>query len=126
MTATTADSEFVASVQARQRSLLHAAVLMTGDRHAAEDLLQEALIKLAQRWDKVSRGAETAYVRRTMYHDFVSRWRKFGRERPSANLALVGAPANAHGGPAHDPIGEWEAGPRCGRRCWSCRQSNAP
>lgn len=103
----TVDPEFAAFVRGRQQSLLYGAILMTGDRQTAEDLLQEALIKLAERWDKVGRGAETAYVRRTMYHDSISRWRKYGREHAHAD------PAEAAGAVAqlsHDPIGQWEAG----------------
>lgn len=66
-----AQHEFTEFVRARQQALLHAATLMTGDAHTAQDLVQEALIKLADRWDSVNRGAEYAYVRRTMCRDSV-------------------------------------------------------
>ena len=55
---TDGEREFAAFVRARQQSLLHAAILLVGDVSAAQDLVQEALIKLAERWEKVERGAD--------------------------------------------------------------------
>lgn len=101
------EAEFTAFVAARQQQLLHAAVLMAGDFHAAQDLLQEALVKLADRWESVSRGAEYSWVRRTLYRDSVSRWRRTRRER------LHAAPEEALGRVAdvsYDPLGQWAAG----------------
>ncbi len=40
--------EFDAFVRERWSSLLRSAVLLTGDRHSAEDLAQEALARAAQ------------------------------------------------------------------------------
>jgi RNA polymerase sigma-70 factor (sigma-E family) len=72
---------FVAFVTARQRALLRAATLVSGDAHLAEDLVQEALVKLAVRWDRVGPGEPEAYVRRVLYRDLVSWRRRFRRER---------------------------------------------
>lgn len=80
--ATTVDEDFVAFVRSRQRGLLRAAYLACGDAQHAEDLVQEALAKLASRWESVRHGAPDAYVRRIIYRDAVSRWRKWGREVP--------------------------------------------
>lgn len=79
MTATV-DEDFVAFVRARQHTLLRAAYLVCGDYHQAQDLLQDAFAKLASRWEHVKHGAPDAYVRRILYRDSVSRWRKWGRE----------------------------------------------
>jgi RNA polymerase sigma-70 factor (sigma-E family) len=70
------DPEFAAYVRGRQAHLLRIAVLMCGDVQQAEDLLQEALIKLARRWDAVGRERPDAYVRRILYNDNISRWRR--------------------------------------------------
>jgi RNA polymerase sigma-70 factor (sigma-E family) len=60
----------------RQDRLLRAAYLMTGDRQLAEDLVQEAFIKVAMRWKKIGRENPDGYVRRVLYHDSVSWWRR--------------------------------------------------
>lgn len=78
--------EYVAFVTRRQHALLRAAYLMTGDVALAEDLLQNALVKLAMRWAKVCDEHPEAYVRTILYRDSVSWWRRHRRER------LVGEP----------------------------------
>ncbi|MZD06970.1 SigE family RNA polymerase sigma factor [Streptomyces sp. SID5785] len=63
--------EFVAN---RSSALLRTAVLLSGgDRHAGEDLLQNALIKVAGRWNRVE--DPEAYVRQVLYRQQISRWR---------------------------------------------------
>jgi RNA polymerase sigma-70 factor (sigma-E family) len=75
-----ADPEFVAYVRARQHRLLRAAYLVCGDVHLAEDLLQEAFVKLALRWDRLRDERPDAYVRTIVFRDAVSAWRKRRRE----------------------------------------------
>lgn len=80
--------EFEQFVHARSHVLLRTAFLLTGDRHLAEDLLQDALARVAQHWESVARdGNPEAYARRVLYHRAVDTWRA-RRRRP----ALVGAP----------------------------------
>ncbi|MFI6810262.1 SigE family RNA polymerase sigma factor [Streptomyces luteogriseus] len=56
--------EFDRFVAARWSALFHLARLLTGgDQHRAEDLLQEALVKLWFAWPRVSEQAPEAYVR---------------------------------------------------------------
>lgn len=62
--------------------MLRAAVLMCGNHHLAQDLLQEALAKLASRWSQVRDGSPEAYVRTILYRDAISHWRKWRREKP--------------------------------------------
>lgn len=63
--------------EARLGRLSRVAYLLTGDHHAAEDLLQSALEKVASRWKRVSAmGSPDAYVRRVLYHEHVSIWRR--------------------------------------------------
>ncbi|WP_030687177.1 SigE family RNA polymerase sigma factor [Streptomyces sp. NRRL B-1347] len=61
-------------VESRSGALLRTAVLLSGgDRHAAEDLLQNALVKVADRWSRVDEPE--AYVRQVLYRQQVGRWR---------------------------------------------------
>ncbi|WP_241901511.1 hypothetical protein [Nocardioides houyundeii] len=55
------DQEFTEWAAGCQRSLLRSAYLLTGDLHCAQDLVQEALVKVALRWP----GSGTATRRRT-------------------------------------------------------------
>ena len=70
-------------VRSRTPVLIRVAYLLSGEQHAAEDLLQTALAKTAARW-KHLRGADPEpYVRKVMYREQVSRWRKgWHREVP--------------------------------------------
>jgi RNA polymerase sigma-70 factor (sigma-E family) len=71
-----AREDFEAFVNARWVPLLRTATLLTGDPHAAEDLVQETLTRAAQRWSVVSAaGSPEAYVRRIMYTRSVDAWR---------------------------------------------------
>ena len=89
------DEEFVQYVRARQHRLLRAAWLVCGDAHQAEDLVQGTLVKLASRWDKVRGENPDAHVRRILYRDAVSAWRKTRRESLSPLPDLPRAPADA-------------------------------
>ncbi|GAA5031063.1 SigE family RNA polymerase sigma factor [Actinopolymorpha pittospori] len=73
------EAEFRQFVEARSLALLRTAYVLSGDQHHAEDLVQGALAKLAARWRKVD--DPEAYVRRVVYHDQVSWWRRRGRIR---------------------------------------------
>lgn len=68
-------ADFDAFVRERWPSLLRSAVLLTGDRHAAEDLVQEALVRAAQHWRRVDPATADAYVRRILYTRSVDAWR---------------------------------------------------
>ncbi|MEU8117930.1 SigE family RNA polymerase sigma factor [Spirillospora sp. NPDC049024] len=74
-----ARESFGAFVAARSSRLIRTAYVLTGDQHAAEDLLQNALAKTAARWRHVRDNPE-GYVRRAMYNEQATRWRRRGRE----------------------------------------------
>ena len=63
-------------VKASQHRLVRSAFLLTGDLQHAEDLVQDALVKVAVRWSRLSDENVDAYVRRVMYHDHISWWRR--------------------------------------------------
>jgi RNA polymerase sigma-70 factor (sigma-E family) len=74
------DEDFAAYVRSRQHRLLRAAYLVCGDRQTAEDLLQQAFVKLALRWETIRDEHPDAFVRRVLYRDAVSAWRSRRRE----------------------------------------------
>lgn len=76
----TSQESFLEFVRNRSTALLRTAVLLSGgDRHAGEDLLQNALIKAAGRWHRIDEPE--AYVRQILYRQQISRWRLKGRRR---------------------------------------------
>ncbi|WJV49520.1 SigE family RNA polymerase sigma factor [Streptomyces flavofungini] len=81
-------------VESRSAALLRTAVLLCGgDRHAAEDQLQTALVKVAGRWSRV--GDPEAYVRQVLYRQQVSRWRL---KWPRREVAVAEPPERADDG----------------------------
>jgi RNA polymerase sigma-70 factor (sigma-E family) len=79
------DAAFERYVALRQHALLRTAVLLTGDVHTAEDLLQTALSRLYLSWHRVHREeAMDAYVRRIMVNQHTSWWRRAWRHRETA------------------------------------------
>lgn len=71
------DPEFRDYVTARGRALLRTAYLLTGNLADAEDLLQAALAKTYEAWDRIEdRGALDGYVRRAMVNTHISWWRR--------------------------------------------------
>lgn len=70
--------EFVA---ARLSMVSRVAYLLTGNHHAAEDLVQSVLVKVARHWRRVSDASSPdAYVRRMIYHEHLSARRRGGPE----------------------------------------------
>ena len=59
--------------------LLRFAYLVLGDRHRAEEAVQEALVRACGRWRRVSAADDPrAYVRRMVVNADISWWRKSG------------------------------------------------
>ncbi|GAA0950492.1 SigE family RNA polymerase sigma factor [Virgisporangium aurantiacum] len=67
---------FAEFVHARSGVLARVAYLLTGDHQHAEDLVQTALARTAVHWPSVRAGDPVAYVRRVLYHEHISRWRR--------------------------------------------------
>lgn len=66
-------------VAMRGATLMRVAYVLTGDSHLAEDLLQVALTKVAQRWWRIrSPEKAEAYARTTLYREYVN-WRRLRR-----------------------------------------------
>jgi RNA polymerase sigma-70 factor (sigma-E family) len=73
-------AEFAEFAAGRADALIRLAYVLTGDQHAAEDLLQTALTRAAARWGRIHTSAE-AYVRQIMYREQVSWWRRRAHHR---------------------------------------------
>lgn len=74
------EREFTEWAAGAERQLLRSAYLLTGDLHRAEDLVQEALVKVALRWPRLRDGNPTAYARTIVVRDNISWWRRRRRE----------------------------------------------
>lgn len=80
-------NDFEAWATARYSGLIHAALLITGDRQAAQDLVQTSLAKTQVAWRRVHDNPD-AYVRRVMVTTNTDVWRRqTWRER---SIATVG------------------------------------
>lgn len=95
---------FDAFVAAHGPRLLRTAYLLAGDHGAAEDLLQDTLVRAWDRWSRVS-GADQplAYVHRMLVNASVSRWRAL-RLRQGGERLVATPPELA----AADPAGRDE------------------
>jgi RNA polymerase sigma-70 factor (sigma-E family) len=75
-----AEESFTRWAGDRQLALLRTAVLLTGDHHRSEDLVQDALTKVAARWHRLCDGNPDAYARRVIVRTNISWWRRSRRE----------------------------------------------
>jgi RNA polymerase sigma-70 factor (sigma-E family) len=69
------EAAFAEFVAARSSALMRTAYLLTRDHHLAEDLVQTALFKAAMAWERIE-GEPEPYVRRILYTENVSWWRR--------------------------------------------------
>lgn len=93
---------FTEFVLGRSASLFRTAVLLTRNRHTAEDLVQSALTKGWRKWDRIE-GEPEAYVRRILINEFLSdRARRWSGEHPTEALPEQ---------PVHDRLGGVPADP---------------
>ena len=92
---------FDAYVRDRWLPLVRTASLLTGDRHSAEDLAQEALVRAAQHWHRVDPATADAYVRRILYTRSVDAWR-WRRHQPDPAEPGPDRPGAPDGAPDAD------------------------
>jgi RNA polymerase sigma-70 factor (sigma-E family) len=95
-----AEAQFCAFVRSRTTALQRTAFLLTGDRHLAEDLVQDALARTHRALRRLAdEGHFEAYARTAMYHLHIRRWRRgrFAESLPG-DLADLAAPGSDHAG----------------------------
>jgi RNA polymerase sigma-70 factor (sigma-E family) len=111
-----AEPTFDDYVATRGAALLRLAFMLCGDRHLAEDLTQEVLIRVYERWSRVGRMEQIdAYVRRMLVNSHVSwRRRKSSTETPTERESTDGGsaaiPDTAEGMAARDHAWQLLAG----------------
>jgi RNA polymerase sigma-70 factor (sigma-E family) len=77
-------------IASRGDALLRTAILLTGSRHAGEDLFQNALERVIRHWSRID-GDPEGYLRRTMSRLAIDRWR--WRARHGERLGHPAVPA---------------------------------
>lgn len=90
-----ADESFDEFVRSRSGALLRSAYLLTTDRQAAEDLLQDVLERVYVRWRRI-RQAPEAYARRTLATQAISGWRRRRRRPEESWYADADPPVGDH------------------------------
>lgn len=68
-------------VRARQAELTKFGRALTGDEQRGADLVQDALVRVLPRWDRIRSDNPEGYVRRVMVNRNISIWRALRRER---------------------------------------------
>src|SRR5918995_5731702 len=86
------DAGFDAWAAERSRSLLIFATAGTGNREAARDAVQDALVAVYLHWRRLIVGGEPdAYARRIIVNRHISWWRRLGRRERAAPLGCLEA-----------------------------------
>src|SRR5262249_20637885 len=92
---------FVAFVESAWQRHLRLALLLTGHRSHAEELLQDSLVRMYERWRKLSRLDDLdAYLRRTLVNNHTSMWRRPRRESLVAEVPDRTADSTSSSDPA--------------------------
>lgn len=98
------DVEFVEFVRASTARLQHAAYLLTGDRHQAEDDVQTVLVRVYTAWSRIRRQDPFAYARKVLANLVIDRWRRPIREDATEDVPEQTMPGDLADGVA---VQEW-------------------
>lgn len=82
-----AGDSYPAFIAAHQRRLLRFAYLVTGDRTEAEDVVQDALIKVARRWHRIRPEGALSYLTKALTNEALQHKRR-ARDIP-ADLTVM-------------------------------------
>jgi RNA polymerase sigma-70 factor (sigma-E family) len=86
-----ADQRFAEFFRIRRASAARAAYLLVGDKHAAEELAQEGMVRLYAAWPRLrSEEAAVAYLNKTMFREYL---RAKNRHRTTGDDFLPDRPA---------------------------------
>ncbi len=97
--------DFESWLVAREHALQRTALLLTGDPHSAQDLVQNALTKLYLAWDRIEqRDRVDAYARRILVNEHRSSWRRPWRRHEVTTDDLPDARAESS-----EPAGDRDA-----------------
>lgn len=73
-------TEFAEFMTTSGRSLGRLALLLTGDLHRADELLQQTLVRTYLAWSRARVGDPYSYARRVMANQRIDTWRRLRRE----------------------------------------------
>ncbi|MFF4760522.1 SigE family RNA polymerase sigma factor [Streptomyces sp. NPDC001292] len=90
--ASSGSTDFAAYASAAWPRLLRTALLLTGDYHEAEDLVQTTLAKVYARWGRIPPDDVDFYVRRSLVNNNLSRIRR----RRVTHLLMPFLPERVH------------------------------
>ena len=117
-------SGFAELVEARSTALLRLAYAVVGDHQLAQDLLQEALVKVYVAWPRLrDASAAEAYARRTIVTTAISWRRRRSFHEPPVDVVpeLRAMPTRVIGSPPTTCCGSrCAAFPRASARRWCC------
>ncbi len=92
-----AESAFEQFVGESLPALMRHAYALTGNVHAAEDLVQDTLVRLAGVWRRIDKdGNPLGYARMVMFRTYLSWWRSLGRRPALQPLVETAAPGDAY------------------------------
>jgi RNA polymerase sigma-70 factor (sigma-E family) len=94
------DAEFTAFVRRHQQDLLRTAWLLVGERHRAEELTQQALVRTYAAWTRAGADDPLAYARRVLVNLRIDTWRRRRREVLVADVPESTAHAGRGTGPS--------------------------
>lgn len=80
------DEQFTAWVERSAASLRGTAYLMCGDWHSADDVVQDALVRVYERWHRIRPDAATSYARRVITTAAIDRARRPWRREVSSDI----------------------------------------
>jgi RNA polymerase sigma-70 factor (sigma-E family) len=100
----TRDQEFTAFVRDAGPYLHKTALLLAGDAHRAEELVQETFERTYRAWRKARAGEPRAYARRILLNLRVDRWRRTRREVVSDAVPPGSVPGHADGVAVRDEV----------------------
>lgn len=83
------DAEFTEFVTAHRTRCRRAAYLLCGDWGLAEDIVQQALIKLYLAWPRVRPEGADGYLRRIIGRTAINEWRSATRRRTVSDEGLL-------------------------------------
>jgi RNA polymerase sigma-70 factor (sigma-E family) len=90
------DAQFEAFVTEDGPYLLRVALLLSGDRHHAEDLVQTTFERTYRSWERARMSDPRAYARKVLVNLRIDRWRRGNREVLTLVDALPQPAAPSH------------------------------
>lgn len=96
LTGASRDAEFDAFMILALPTLSRIAILLAGNTHLAEDLVQNTLMRTYIAWPRARARDPLAYARKTLANLRIDTWRKMRRELPTDPALIPERPIDGH------------------------------